>query len=57
MKNELIAKQRTQLSKSNSNKKQDILAIYGVPEMLDKITQKERLNLLNCISCGTVFLD
>lgn len=57
MKNELIAKQHTQLSKSNSNKKQDILAIYGVPEMLDKITQKERLNLLNCISCGTVFLD
>ena len=57
MKNELIAKQRTQLSQSSSNKKQDILAIYGVPEMLDKITQKERSNLLNSISCGTVFIN
>lgn len=57
MKNELVAKQRTQLSQSSSNKKQDILAIYGVPEMLDKITQKERSNLLNSISCGTVFIN
>ena len=47
MEKELVAKQRTQLSQRNSKKKQDILAIYGVPEMLDKITQKERSNLLN----------
>lgn len=57
MKNELIAKQHTQLSQNNSKKKQDILTIYGVPEMLDKITQKERSNVLNSISCGTVFIN
>lgn len=55
--NNLIIKRHTQLSQINSKKKQDILSIYGVPEMLDNITRKERSELLNRILCGTVFIN
>lgn len=55
MTKELIVKPKTEIA-SKTNKK-DILAFYEVPMMLDRIIEKERIDLLNNLNCGTVILD
>lgn len=55
MQNELIVKSKTEIAKDIHKK--DIYSIYGVPNMLDKVIDKEKTNLLNNINCGIVFLD
>lgn len=52
---ELIVKTKTGISLNN--KKCDILSLYGVPTMLDKIVKKEKINLLNKLECGTIVVD
>lgn len=56
MNKELVVNKHTQLC-INDTRKKDILEFYGVPGWLDKISQKERSNLLNSISCGGVFIN
>lgn len=55
MTKELIVKPKTEIA-SNTNKK-DVLAFYEVPMMLDRIIEKERIDLLKKLNCGTVILD
>ena len=55
MANELIVKPKTIVG--TQAKKKDILSFYGVPEMLDEIVEKEKITLLNSLSCGTVVMD
>lgn len=55
MSSEIIVKNKTEIAK-NSHRK-DILTLYGVPACLDKITEKERLNLLNMLDCGAIVTD
>lgn len=50
MDNEIIIKTITEIAPRRPRK--DILALYGVPQMLDKITQKEKTNLLNHLNCA-----
>lgn len=55
MSQELIVKPRTEVAVQSAKK--DILYLYGVPEMLDQIVKKEKIDLFNKISCGAVILD
>ena len=55
MSSEIIVKEKTKIA-PNSNKT-DILTFYGVPECLDKITEKEKTNLLCMLDCGTIVAD
>ena len=55
MANELIVKPKTIVG--TQTKKKDVLSFYGVPEMLDEIVEKEKITLLNSLSCGTVVMD
>ena len=55
MSSEIIVKEKTRIA-PNSNKT-DILTFYGVPECLDKITEKEKTNLLCMLDCGTIVAD
>lgn len=55
MENELIVKEKTQISPSSTQK--DILSLYNVPDMLDKITKKEKSNFLNMLNCGAIGAD
>ena len=55
MSSEIIVKEKTKIA-PNSNKT-DILSLYGVPACLDKITKKEKSNLLNMLDCGAIVAD
>lgn len=55
MTKKLIVKPKTEIA-INTNKK-DILALYEVPMMLDRIIEKEKIELLNKLNCGAVILD
>lgn len=55
MENELIVKEKTQISPLSTQK--DILSLYNVPDMLDKITKKEKSNFLNMLNCGAIGAD
>ena len=55
MSTEIIVNEKTKIA-PNSHKK-DILALYGVPECLDKITEKEKSNLLNMLDCSAIAAD
>lgn len=55
MENNIIIKPNTEIAPQS--KKKDILSLYGVPQMLDKITQKEKTNLLNHLNCSMVVVD
>lgn len=55
MENELIVKEKTQISPLSA--KRDILSLYNVPDMLDKITKKEKSNFLNMLNCGAIGAD
>ena len=55
MEQELIVKPKTEVA-TQTNKK-DILTIYMVPDMLDQIVTKEKIELLNNLSCGAVVSD
>ena len=50
MSSEIIVKEKTKIA-PNSNKT-DILTFYGVPECLDKITEKEKKPI--CFVCWIV---
>lgn len=52
---ELIVKPKTEIAVHT--KETDILSLYGVPAMLDQIVKKEKADLLNKMSCGTVIMD
>ena len=52
---QIIVKEKTKIA-PNSHK-EDILTLYGVPECLDRITEKEKLNLLNMLDCGAIAAD
>ena len=45
MDNNIVVRDKTEIAVQG--KETDILSLYGVPSMLDKITQKEKSNLLN----------
>ena len=55
MSSKIIVKEKTKIA-PNSHK-EDILTLYGVPECLDRITEKEKLNLLNMLDCGAIAAD
>lgn len=55
MENNIVIKPNTEIAPQS--KKKDILSLYGVPQMLDKITQKEKTNLLNHLNCSMVVVD
>lgn len=55
MNNELIVKPKTEVAITSSKK--DVLAYYNVPGMLDQIVTKEKSNLLNALSCGSMAAD
>lgn len=55
MKSNIVIKSNTEIAPLS--KKKDILSLYGVPQMLDKITQKEKTNLLNNLNCSMVVVD
>jgi hypothetical protein len=55
MTKELIVNPKTEIA-INTNKK-DILALYEVPILLDRIIEKEKIELLNKLNCGAVILD
>lgn len=55
MDNNIVVRDKTEIAVQS--KKTDILSLYGVPSMLDKITQKEKSNLLNKLNCGAVLAD
>ena len=54
MSKELVVKTKTEVS---NNKQCDILSLYGVPTMLDRIIKKEKIKLLNKLECGAVVID
>lgn len=55
MKNELIVKSKTTITKDTSKK--DIFSFYDVPTLLDEIIKKEKKNVLNNINPSITFLD
>lgn len=55
MPKELVVKPTTEIATQTS--KRDILSLYGVPEMLDRIVKKEKNNLFENLCCGTIVLD
>lgn len=55
MDNKLIVRPKTEVAAQAEKK--DILAIYGVPETLDKVVEKEKRDLLNTIECGAVIVN
>ena len=55
MDNNIVVRDKTEIAVQG--KETDILSLYGVPSMLDKITQKEKSNLLNKLNCGAVLAD
>ena len=55
MTKELVVKPTTEIATQTS--KRDILSLYGVPEMLDRIVKKEKNNLFENLCCGTIVLD
>lgn len=55
MPKELVVKPTTEIATRTS--KRDILSLYGVPEMLDRIVKKEKNNLFENLCCGTIVLD
>jgi len=56
MDNKLVVKTHTEVAASEKIEK-DILDYYNIPELLDKIVEKEKSNFLNTLSCGAVIID
>lgn len=54
MTNEMVVKSKTEIVQG---KKKDILALYEVPSMLDKIVKKERTEFLKNLSCDAAVID
>lgn len=55
MSQELVLKDQTKVAASND--KQDILSLYGVPTMLNRIVRKEKKDFLSHLCCDGVLLD
>ena len=55
MSNDLILKPKTEIAPQSQKK--DILELYGVPALMDKVVKNERHNLLNALGMGAGVTD
>ena len=56
MSNELVVKKNTPLSPKLKEDK-DLLAYYEIPELMDEISKRNKIDLLNCLACAATTLD